>query len=120
MTVIQGGYISLLCFEGKKVVFSKLKYSAIVGQTCVIKVNIDDKYRHDHLIWRWKRNKEEEYTKGVSNSEKYNIGNVENPSLTIKCVQKTDEGYYRCQVVNAAGSVNSKDIFLEILGGNVQ
>ncbi|XP_063420772.1 hemicentin-1-like [Mytilus trossulus] len=109
--------VSGLMVDGKQVVSSKLKYSAIVGQTCVIKVNIDDKYRHDHLIWRWKQNKEEEYTKAVSNSEKYNKGNVENPSLTIKCVQKTDEGYYRCQVVNAAGSVNSEDIYLEILGG---
>ncbi|XP_052092726.1 titin-like isoform X2 [Mytilus californianus] len=103
-------------FDGRQVVYPVAAQSAVVGKTYVINVTIGEKYRPDHMIWRWKQNKEDAYTKCLSNSSKYNIGTVENPSLTINDVQKTDRGYYMCQAVNATGSVNSNDIFLKIYG----
>lgn len=98
--------------------FSDEAFSAIVGKTCVIQVTIDETYRPDHVIWRWKQNEEDDYSK-ILHSEKYIVGDVNNPSLTIADAQKSDEGHYMCQVANALGSVNSRDIFLEICGGNV-
>ncbi|CAC5417136.1 HMCN [Mytilus coruscus] len=102
--------------DGRQVVYSVAEQSAVVGETHVINVTIDEKYRPDHTIWRWKQNKEEVYTKIKIHSPKYNVGNMKTPSLTINDVQKTDRGYYMCQAVNATGSINSKDIFLEISG----
>ncbi|XP_076091162.1 hemicentin-1-like isoform X2 [Mytilus galloprovincialis] len=114
-SVVDGPCETIGLVEGSQVLFSDEAFSAIVGKTCVIQVTIDETYRPDHVIWRWKQNEEDDYSK-ILHSEKYIVGDVNNPSLTITDAQKSDEGHYMCQVANALGSVNSRDIFLEICG----
>ena len=50
------------------------------------------------------------------NSDKYTGGNITTPSLTIKHVDGSDQGYYMCSATNDIGKSKSDLIYLSVTG----
>ena len=78
-----------------------------------MKVNIKSNPEWYFITWLKVIN---DYPEKLAECRRHGGGTLDNPSLEITNTAKSDEGFYRCQVVNAFGSGHSQDIFLRVIG----
>ena len=89
--------------------------SVVVGHSAYLSCKVESIPPHTTVTWFYSPNKENTSVSNTTflrvnteNATKYEGGEIPNPSLYIRHVDKADEGYYVCTAANEGGTGISK------------
>ena len=100
------------------VTIGSTNYQALVGSSQILECNITADPAVDSVYW------EVEVgglvmTINTSDTSKYSGSTPTDPSLTINSIAFSDEGNYKCYTTNIAGTSNSSQAALDVIGNYV-
>lgn len=91
-------------------------YQVEIGQSVIVVCTVNSDPAHTTVQWQRRSASGSVTNLDISNQNKYQNGNLNNPSLTILSATAADEGYYICTATNAVGTGTSGDRYVDVTG----
>ena len=91
-------------------------YSVLIGQSRTLECLVSGSPGATSVYWEKIVGSSTTTINSNTNTNKYTGSTVSTPSLTILNADQSDEANYVCYAVNAVGTANSQQTFLDVTG----